>query len=313
MIRPISMGRRPSLLSRMKPFWQLYVLLILPMAYLITFKYVPMLGAQIAFRKFTATGGIWGSPWVGLAYFHKFFTSYQFSRVLGNTLRISLYNLAAGFPLPILVALCLHAMESARYRKIVQTITYVPYFISVVVLVGMVMQLLNPLMGLYATAYRAFFNASAPNLLGSPGAFPHLFVWSGVWQYTGWNSIIYVAALSAVDQQLHEAAQLDGANRRQRMVHIDLPAILPTAAILLILNTGRIMDVGFEKTYLMQNSLNLRASEVISTYVYKVGLGTGGGDFSYATAIGLFNSLINLTLLVTVNAVSKRLGASSLW
>ncbi|HML45751.1 MAG TPA: ABC transporter permease subunit [Clostridia bacterium] len=307
------MGRRQSLLSRMKPFWQLYVLLILPMAYLITFKYVPMLGAQIAFRKFTATGGIWGSPWVGFAYFRKFFSSYQFSRVIGNTLRISIYNLAAGFPLPILVALCLHAMESARYRKIVQTITYVPYFISVVVLVGMVMQLFNPLMGLFATAYRVLFHTTAPNLLGSPGAFPHLFVWSGVWQYAGWNSIIYVAVLSSVDQQLHEAAQLDGANRRQRMAHIDLPAILPTAAILLILNTGRIMDVGFEKTYLMQNSLNLRASEVISTYVYKVGLGTGGGDFSYATAIGLFNSLVNLTLLVTVNAVSKRLGASSLW
>lgn len=297
----------------MRRHWQMYLLLLLPLAYLLIFRYYPMIGAQIAFRKFRASQGIWGSQWVGFANFIKFFKSYQFGRVFSNTLFLSVYQLIAGFPFPIIFALLLNTVTVKSCKKIVQTVTYLPYFISVVVLVGMMMQVFNPIVGFYGKLSLSLLGVYGEDLFGDAKYFSHLYVWSGVWQNMGWNSIIYLAALSTVSPELHEAGKIDGMNRLRRILHIDLPAILPTITVLLILNAGRIMSLGFEKVYLMQNSLNISRSEVISTYVYKVGLASGGGDFSYATAIGLFNSVINLILIVTVNKICRKTGGDSLW
>lgn len=305
--------QKKSLGSRIREHWQLYLFLIAPLAVIILFSYVPMGGIVLAFKKYDYRLGIWKSPWVGMKYFNRFFHSYQFKRVLTNTLSISFYSLLASFPLPILFALMLNAVPYPRFRKCVQTVTYMPHFISTVVMVGLLMQIFNARTGIFGVTWKAITGENAPDLFGIASAFPHLYVWSGVWQGTGWNSIIYFAALSGVDKQLHEAAEIDGANRFQRVWHIDLPCILPTASIMLIMAAGRVMSLGFEKIYLMQNSLNIAASEVISTYVYKVGIVTGGGDFSFGTAVGLFNSVVNFILLMTVNFVCKRLGGSSLW
>lgn len=306
--------RTIPLRRRLARHWQLYVFLLIPVVYLLIFHYYPMLGVQIAFKKYSPKLGIWGSPWIGFKYFQKFFGSSLFSRVVGNTIKISLYSLAASFPLPIIFALMLNVMRNHRYKKFVQTVAYMPHFISTVVLVGMLLQILNPLMGIYGKAYSALNNgAMANDLLGSSATFPHLYVWSGIWQHFGWDSIIYVAALAAVSPELHEAAQIDGASRFQRVVHIDFPALLPTAIIMLILRTGSIMSIGFEKIFLMQNDLNLRASEVISTYVYKVSLKANIPDFSYSTAIGLFNSVVNLLMISLVNMVSRKISDTSLW
>ena len=304
--------QKKGFLQEVAPHWQLYVCLFLPILYLLIFRYYPMLGVQIAFKRFTIRGGIWNSPWIGFSNFYNFFTSYQFGRVLPNTLRISLYQLIAGFPVPVILALCFNVIRRARIKKIIQTITYIPHFISTVVLVGMLLQLMNAHVGLYGMLYKIIAGQVGPDLLGRPKVFPHLYVWSGIWQSAGWGTIIYMAALSAVDPELLEAAQIDGASRFKRVINIDLPAILPTISIMLILQAGRLMDVGFEKVYLMQNSLNLSTSEVISTYVYKVGL-TGGSDFAYGAAIGLFNSVINFTLLLIVNKITRYLSESSLW
>jgi len=308
----ISAGRT-KLLQRILNRWQLYLFLLPPLAYIFIFAYVPIGGLTIAFNEFDLRYGIFASEWVGFENFTRFLSSYQFERVLKNTLSVSFYSLFAGFPLPILFALFLNAIPFSKYRKTVQTITYMPHFISVVVLVGIIMQIFNVRSGFYGTMYRAMVGPEVPDLLGIANAFPHMYVWSGIWQGLGWNSIIYFSVLSSIDPTLHEAAQIDGATRVQQLWHIELPHLLPTASILLILSAGGIMNVGFEKVLLMQNELNLRTSEVISTYVYKVGLVTGGGDFSFATAIGMFNSVINFALLVTVNLITRKLGGSSLW
>lgn len=295
-------------------YWQLYVFLLLPVIYIVIFAYIPMTGIQIAFKKYDLMKGIWGSPWVGLAQFKKFFSSYQFMRVLVNTLRLSLYSVLAGFPFPIIFALCLHTINNLRFKKFLQTVTYMPHFISVVVIVGMLLQIFHPLIGLYGILAKALTGTQPPDLFANPDAFPHMYVWSGVWQGFGWNSIIYVATLTSVSEELHEAARVDGATRFQRVLHIDIPALAPTIIIMLILRLGQLMSIGFEKAYLMQNNLNLRTSELISTYVYKQGLGaTGPTDFSYATAIGLFNSLVNLVLIISVNKLSGKLSETSLW
>ena len=257
-------------------------------------------------------GGIWGSKWVGLANFQKFFKSYQFQRVLANTLRLSLYSLVFGFPVPILFALLANTVNSARYKKITQTIVNLPHFISVVVLVSMVNQVFGSRTGLYGLIGQALTGSYPPDLFADANSFQHLYIWSGVWQNFGWNAIIYIAALTSVSPDLHEAAQIDGASRLQRVIHIDFPSILPTIVIMLILRVGQIMNIGFEKTFLMQNSLNLARSEVISTYVYKQGL-TGKTDFSYSTAINLFNSVINMVLITSVNWISRKVGETSLW
>ncbi len=293
--------------------WQLYVFLLPALIFIIIFAYVPMAGIQIAFKEYDFTLGIWGSKWIGFENFKRFFDSYQFSSILWNTISISFYSLVASFPLPIVFALILNSYTSQRYKKIVQTVSYMPHFISTVVVVGMIIQLFNPRTGAIGALYLFFTDSMITDAFANPNAFPHLYVWSGIWQSIGWSSIIYIAALSSVDEELHESAQIDGASRFQRVLHIDFPSILPTATIMLILAAGNIMNVGFEKVFLMQNNLNLGKSEVISTYVYKVGLTIGSGDFSFATAIGLFNSIINFLLLAAVNYASNKLSQTSLW
>ena len=294
--------------------WQLYLFLLPPLIFLLVFRYYPMLGAQIAFRKYTLKGGIWGSPWIGFDNFVKFLSAYQFRSVLINTLALSIYSLFASFPIPIIFALMLNVVSNRRLKRSIQTISSLPNFISIVVLVGMIKQLFNPLIGVYGIVYRLLGNGTVPDILGNPSAFGHIYVLSGVWQTFGYSAIIYLAALSSVSDELHEASQIDGASRFQRVIHVDFPAILPTVTIMLILRMGSIMNVGFEKVYLMQNPMNISVSEIISTFVYKKGLGSGmSNDYSYAAAIDIFNSVINLILISSVNAISDKLGETSLW
>lgn len=293
--------------------WQIYLMLIIPVIYIIVFAYVPMGGLVIAFKKYNVRDGIFGSEWVGLANFIKFFNSYKFIQVLKNTLSISIYSLVVTFPIPLLFALLLNAFPLKRYAKTIQTVTYVPYFISTVIMVGLLTQLLNYRTGIYGSLFTLFTGETAPNILASGPLFKHIFVWSAVWQTTGYNAVIYIAALANIDQSLHEAAMIDGASRFQRVLYIDFPGILPTATILLILATGNIMNLGFEKVLLMQNDLNLNYSEIISTYVYKVGLASGVTDFSLSAAISMFNSVINFTLLVSVNKIAKKISGSGIF
>ena len=298
--------------ARARKNYQLYLILLLPLLYFVIFHYVPMYGAQIAFRRFLAVEGILGSPWVGLDFFVKFFQSFQFGRVVGNTVGISVYTLAAGFPVPILLALMLNNSSLPRFRKTVQMVTYAPHFISTVVLVGLILQFLSPRFGAINQLIKAL--GMEPVLfMGEPGFFKSVYVWSGVWQNAGWGTIIYLAALAGIDPTLHEAAIVDGASKLQRTVHIDVPGILPTAIIILILNMGQLMNVGFEKVFLMQNALNLQASEIIQTYVYKIGIAASLPNYSYGAAIGLFNSVINFVLIVIVNGIARRVGDTSLW
>lgn len=307
-------GASGSLHKRIAARWQLYLLLLLPILWLIVFSYTPMSGLVLAFKKYSSGLGIWGSPWVGFDNFTKFFRSVKFPVVMRNTLTVSLYALAVSFPIPILFALLLNVMMGQRYKKVIQTVTYIPYFISTVVMVGLIFQLLDARNGLYGSLYTLLSGGgSAPNILSDGSKFKHLYVWSGVWQSTGYNAIIYIAALAGVDQSLHEAAMIDRASRFQRLIHIDLPAILPTASIMLVLAVGNIMNIGYEKVLLMQNDLNLNYSEIISTYVYKVGLSSGITDFSLSTAIGMFNSVINFILLVIANWGSKKMSGSGIF
>jgi len=291
--------------------YQLHLIIALPVIWFIIFRYWPMYGAQIAFRDFKAVEGIWGSSWVGLKHFKKFFESYLFGRVVTNTLFLSLYTLAATFPIPVLLALSINNTINQPYRKTVQMVVYAPYFISMVVMVGMLIQFLSPTIGIYGKVMR-LIGVEPIGLLGEPKLFRSVYVWSHVWQFSGFGTIIYLATLSSIDPELHQAAIIDGATKIQRTIHIDLPGIMPTVVIILILTMGRMMNVGFEKVYLLQNPLNLETSEIIQTYVYKMGL-TGIPRFSYASAIGLFNSIINFFLIITFNFTAKRLGAASLW
>lgn len=294
--------------------WQYYLFILLPLAYFIIFKFFPMAGLQIAFRDYTPKGGIWNSPWVGMENVIKFIQSYQFERVVKNTFLLSVYGFSMNTIIPLAFALIYNAIEKPRFKKVTQTIVTLPHFISVVVLVGILMQLFNNRIGLYGILYENFFGEYPPDIFGNPKAFRHLYVWSSIWQNFGWNAIIYIATLSGVDAGLHEAAQLDGASRLQRIWHVDLPYLTPTIVILTVMGMGRIMSVGFEKAFLMQNSLNLEYSELISTYVYRIGLsGTTVSDFSYATAIDLFNAVLNLVLLFLANLAGRRLTETSLW
>lgn len=303
-VRP-SKGRR--LLSDIRKNWQLHLLLLVPIIYEIIFDYFPMYGAQIAFRQFRAKDGILGSKWVGLKWFTKFLTNYEFKSIFTNTLILSLYSIAVSFVLAVSLALLLNTVRNERFKRFTQSIAYMPHFISVVVLVSIVNQVFNPVNGLYGTVYRFLGGDGYPHDFRSlASSFRHMYVWSGVWQNLGWDSIIYVAALSSVSQDLHEAAMIDGATRWKRVLHVDLPSILPTACIMLIMRCGRVLGVGFQKVYLMQTALNQTTSEVISTYVFKVGMGSSS-DFSYGAAIGLFNSAVNCILLILVNWISRRL------
>ncbi|MFD2701942.1 ABC transporter permease [Paenibacillus shunpengii] len=276
---------------------------------LLLFAYIPMYGIVIAFKDYSPALGIGGSPWAGLKYFEKFFNSYQFDTTIKNTLILSLYSLAT-FPIPIMLALMINQMRENRFKRFFQTVTYMPHFISTVVMVGLLLILLSPSTGLIGHIYR-LFGAEAPNLMGSPGLFSSVYVWSDVWQHTGWDSIIFIAALSAVSPSLYEAATMDGASRWQKIWYIDLPMLMPTAVTLLILRVGSLLGVGFEKVYLMQNNLNISSSEVISTYVYKIGMLSS--QYSFSSAINLANTIINFILLIMVNEISKKYSKNSLW
>ncbi|QGR00100.1 sugar ABC transporter permease [Paenibacillus psychroresistens] len=269
-----------------------------------------MANAVLAFKNYNVIKGIWGSPWVGTKYFDLFFSNPAFKTLIKNTLYISFYQLAVGFPIPILLALALNEVKNIRFKKVVQLVTYAPYFISTVVMVSVVMLFLSPRLGIVNLIANSFGFESI-NYLGEAGMFRSIYVFSDVWQTMGYSAVIYLAALAGIDPSLYEAAKVDGASRFKKILNVDLPGIMPAAVIILILSVGSIMAVGFEKMYLLQNPLNLSTSEIISTYVYKIGL--LNANYSFATAVGLFNSVINLLLLLVVNSTAKRISSSSLW
>lgn len=299
-----------SLKEDIKRRWQLYLMLLLPLAYIITFCYVPMGGIAIAFKDFSFKKGIMGSDWVGLKYFIQFFENPDLLRLLKNTLIISFYQLIVSFPAPIILALALNMIGGKRFKKFMQSLTYAPYFISTVVMVGIILQCLHLNIGIVNNLME-MMHIDKVDFMGKASYFRHIFVWSGVWQTTGYSAIIYIAALGNTDQSLVEASLIDGANRLQRIRNIELPALKPIITIQLILAVGSIMGIGFEKVFLMQNSLNLPISEIISTYVYKRGL--RDMQYSFATAVGLFNSVVNFILLFAANKISKKFGDTSLW
>lgn len=296
-------------MERIRRNWGLYVLLLPAFVLTLLFAYKPMYGVIIAFKDYSPASGIGGSPWAGFKYFEKFFHSYQFTNTIRNTLIISLYSLAT-FPLPIMLALMVNQMRAGRFKRFFQTVSYMPHFISTVVMVGLMLILFSPSTGLVGNMY-LLFGAQAPDLMGSSALFSSVYVWSDVWQHVGWDSIIYIAALSAVDPSLYEAATVDGASRWHKVRYIDIPMLLPTAITLLILRMGGLLGVGFEKVYLMQNDLNILSSEILSTYVYKIGLLSS--QYSFSSAINLFNTVINFILLILVNQLSKKYSENSLW
>lgn len=303
--------KRKSMFKSMKRNWLLYVFLLPVLIYVALFCYWPMYGLQIAFQRFRIADGFSGSEWVGLYWIEKFVNGPRFWTILKNTVSLSLYTIFASFPLPIILALILNNVKNARWKKFAQTITYMPHFISTIVLVGMLSLFFSPSSGVVNTLLSFLGGSGETYFMGEAKYFPHMYVWSGVWQSMGWNSIIYLAALSGVDPGLHEAARIDGANKLQRVLHIDIPSIMPTIIIILIMNCGSLIGVGYEKVYLMQNDLNYQVSEVISTYVYKVGLEQQ--QYSFSTAIGLLNNVVNYMLLIIVNKISDKVSNVSLW
>lgn len=299
-----------SRLSIILKNYQLYLLVLPTLAYFFIFKYIPMYGLQMAFRDFNPGLGISASAWTGLKYFERVLGRAYFYQVIRNTLSISISSLIFGFPMPILFALMLNELKSARYKKIIQTVTYAPHFISTVVVASMVTLFLSPSSGIINKIIEKM-GGEAVNFLMKPNAFVPIYVISDIWQGLGWNAIIYISALAAVDPALHESAMIDGASRVQRIIHINLPCILPTVVVLLILQTGKLLSVGFDKVFLLSNDAILERSEVISTYTYRIGITSS--QYSQSSAIGFFNSIIQFIMLVLVNSLSRRLSETSLW
>lgn len=290
--------------------WQLYLMLAPALLYIILFQYKPMYGVLIAFQDYSLKKGVWGSEFIGFANFERVFSSYWFPVILKNTLTLSLLSLILGFPMPIILALLVNEIKNGKLKKGFQIVSYAPHFISTVVMCGVITILLNPNTGIINLLIQKLGGESIYFMMEAR-LFPWVYVLSGIWQSTGWGAIIYYAALSGVDQSLIEAAEIDGANRIQRIWYINFPTILPTVVIMFILRCGQLLSIGYEKVYLLQTTTNLSASEVISTYVYKMGLEKS--DFSFSTAMGLFNNIVNITMLVIVNRISKKVNESSLW
>ena len=301
--QPVSFGKR------LKRSSSLYLLMLPSLVIMFLFTYIPMYGVTIAFKDFTPARGIMGSSWAGLKYFRQYFNSYQFWITIKNTLVISIYSIIVTFPLPIALALMCNQMTRKGFKKFFQVSTYLPHFISTVVMCGMIILFLSPSQGIIAKLL-GYLGITLPNLMGQPSAFSSIYVWTEAWQHVGWDSILYIATLSSVDPSLYEAATMDGAGKWKKMLHVDVPALMPTVTIMLILRMGSVMSVGFEKVYLLQNTLNSSTSEIISTYVYKMGLISN--QYSLSSAIGLFNNVINLALLLLVNAISKKISDTSL-
>lgn len=302
-------SRKQKFICSFKKNYWLYLFILPTLIWYLVFCYAPMGGIVIAFQRYTGAKSILESRWVGLRWFRSFFNSHYSKTVITNTIIVSLYSLAT-FPLAILFALMLHELSNERYKRVVQTIMYAPHFISTVVLVSMLSLFFSSGNGFVNTMIRAFGGESRA-FMTDPNAFRHLYVWSGVWQNLGWDCIIYVAALAAVDPSLHEAAIIDGASRIQRVVHINIPTIMPTIVIMLIMSAGHIMNVGADKVLLMLNDLNASTAQVISTFVYDRGLLSS--DYSYATAVGLFTNVVNLIMLLIVNGISRRVSETSLF
>lgn len=293
-----------------KQYWQLYVILLLPLAHILIFNFVPLYGLQLAFKRFSVRLGVFSSPSVGLQYFRDFFSSQISWSIIKNTLSLSFYNIVFSFPFPIILAIMLNEIRSRKFKKTVQMITYAPYFISIVVLVGMLMTFLDLRNGIINRII-SLLGIGAQNFMGTSRTFPHIYVWSGIWQNTGFNSIVYIAALAGVSQELQEAARIDGCNRLQRIWHVDLPEIRPTIMILLIMGFGYTMSLGFEKVFLLQNQANISVSEIMSTYIYKVGI--INRNYGFSTAINLLNSVLNLMFIMLANFISKRINGYGLW
>lgn len=298
-----------SLKERMWKSRYYYLMLLPAVAYVLVFNYAPMYGLQIAFKNYKVSLGMAGSKWIGFRNFTDFFNSYSFPQLMENTFVLSLYQIIIGFPIPIIVALILNELKGG-FKKTAQTILYAPHFISTVVLVGVIRTMFSPSQGVVNTFLEAI-GMERIYFMGEAKYFRHLYVWSGVWQGMGWSAIIYLAALAGVDPALHESADIDGASRMQKILHINIPTILPTIIIMLILRMGQIASVGYEKVYLMQNDLNVSTAEVISTYVYKRGI--INNNYSFSTAIGLFNNVINVTMLLIANRCSKKASGTSLF
>ena len=308
-MRKNKVQQKQSFIQGIKSSRALYLLLLPSFIIFLLFTYYPMYGVIIAFKDFSPAQGILGSPWVGFKNFIQYFNSYQFWPTIRITIVISLYTIVVTFPLPVFLALMCNQIRARRFKKFFQVSTYLPHFISTVVMCGMIILFLSPSTGIIAKL-AGIFGFTLPNLMGSASAFPSIYVWTEAWQHVGWDSILYIATLSAIDPTLYEAATMDGASKWKRMIHIDIPALLPTATIMFILRMGSVMSVGFEKIYLLQNTLNSSTSEIISTYVYKMGLVSN--QYSLSSAIGLFNNVINLVLLLLVNYTSKKLSDTSL-
>ncbi|MBB6731570.1 ABC transporter permease [Cohnella zeiphila] len=302
--------RRGRLLREMAKRYDLYLMLLLPIGWYLLFQYGPLYGLQIAFKNFSPAKGILASEWVGLDNFHRFFDSYYFNRLLWNTFTINLFSMLVAFPIPIALALICNEIPSRKFGKWLQNITFIPHFMSVVVIVGILNVFLSPETGPINALIEAL-GGQPIRFLEDASWFKPIFIGSNIWQNMGWQSIIYIAALSGVNPQLYEAAKMDGASRLRRVWHVSLPGIVPVIVIMLILDIGHFMDIGFEKILLMQNNLNIEASDVISTFVYTTGIQKG--EYSYTAAIGLFNSVINLILLLLVNRFARKVSETSLW
>ncbi len=284
-------------------YWQLYLLLIPGVVLTLIFKYIPMYGVQIAFRDYNAADGFFGSRWVGLEYFKQFFTNYNSVRMIRNTVLISLYSLLWSFPIPIILSLFINTIKNKKFQHVVQTTIYAPHFISLMVICGMIKMFLSPGGGLITTMLHGF-GIPITNFLEDPSKFRTIYIASGIWQDAGWNCIIYLATLSSVDLSLHEAAMVDGASIWKRILHVDIPALIPIIIICLIMSFGSLMSVGFEKAYLLGNDLNKPTSEIIATYVYRQGIEKAA--YSFSTAVGLFNTIVNIILLSAVNKIAKK-------
>ena len=305
-----SVGAGRSLWRSLKKDYILYLLLLIPVIHTFIFKYVPMAVIIIAFKDFNPMEGIFASPWAGVKWFEKFLTEPKFWQVFRNTILLSLYNLIWSTPMPILFALLLNEMNGRRVKKAIQTVSYLPYFVSTVVMVGILTQLLSPTSGI-VNHVLGLFGIDPIMFMGESSWFRTIYIGSGIWQGTGYSAILYFAALTNIDQELYEAAYIDGAGRAARMRYISIPGILPTIMVMLLLNIGNIMQVSFEKVILLQKPITVDVSEVINSYVYKRGL--LNMDYSYGTAMGLLQSLIGFILVTSANAVSKRLTETALW
>ena len=309
-VNAVTPKKKRSFLQRMRGNWDLLFFCLPGIVLTIIYHYIPIYGVQIAFRNYKMKKGIWGSDWVGLKNFAKFFNSADWFVLVRNTLYLSLYSLAAGFPVAVILALMLNSFRHKRYRKVIQAVTYAPNFISTIVMCGMLILFLSPRVGVVNNVIRAL-GGETINFMAEVSMWRHIYVWSGVWQGMGWSSVIYFAALAGVSPEYHEAAIVDGATKFQRVLYIDLPFLAPTMTMLLIMNMGSVLSVGFEKAYALQNDLNLPVSDIIATYTYRRGI--IDRDISYSSAVGLMNSLVNSVLLITVNFITGKLSDNALF